>query len=106
MSIEDVLEEKIRRVVREELRAAPVQEIGAIDEFDLAESIRKHDNPAIVLKEWYRHDGLPIDDISVPVFKDWDAFTIEEKAEELRAFRRLEKKRKELRRNVLSPKAT
>jgi hypothetical protein len=107
-SIEEVLEEKIRRVVREEMQSftAPVQDLGTIDEFDLAESIRKHDNPGIVLQEWYSHEGLPIENIAIPAFKGWDKMTVEEKAAELKAFIDIRRRHRDFRKNVLPPKAS
>lgn len=97
----DALTDLIREVVRQELATGRVQELGTIDEF-LAESIRKHDNPLPVLEDWYRREGWPTDEISVPQFKGWDKLTLEQKVRQIKAFRNIETEIEELH-EILSP---
>ncbi|MCC7308304.1 MAG: hypothetical protein IT173_12115 [Acidobacteria bacterium] len=100
----DALDERIRAVVREELERTEGRTGLGIDEF-LAGSIRRHDDPAAVMAEWYRHEGWPMRAISVPIFADWDGLTIEEKVNQIRAHHD-ENVRHVKRHEILSPETT
>jgi transcriptional regulator with XRE-family HTH domain len=84
----------VRELVRQEMlkseqpRTEPEpQDLGTVDEF-LADSIRRHDDPGIVMREWYEREGWPIEQLSVPSFgTGWDNLTIEEKISELKSHR-------------------
>ena len=87
---EEKLFEKVRIIVREEmLSTAAVQELGTVDEFDIASAVKKYDNAVPVLREWYAHDKLPMPhDLSEIRFAGWDRMTIEQKVKEVTAVRR------------------
>lgn len=90
-SLEDVLDRKIREIVREELRAAAVvQDLGSVDEFDLETAVERYDDPQVIMAEWFRHDGLrPPEDYGIVFFKGWTTLSKEEKIAALRDARKV-----------------
>lgn len=97
---EDNLESFVRGITREEIQAAistRAQELGTIDEFDVATALKKYDNAVPVIIEWYEHDGLQPPDIRAIEFSDWDKMTFDEKVEEVRATREQIDRRRKLR---------
>jgi hypothetical protein len=73
-SFDDLLETRIREIVREEMHSAavPVQEIGLIDEFDIEAAIEKYDQPGLVLRDWYLHDHIDMPGIESTAFSGWE----------------------------------
>lgn len=48
----------IREIVREEIKMQmPVQELGAVDDFELDRAIGRGDGDAEIIESWYRHEG-------------------------------------------------
>jgi len=100
----DALTEMIREVVRSEI-AQNVQDLGSIDEFDVATAIQKYDNPGTVLTEWYKHDGIAVPALTSMAFSGWAKMSVEQKNKEIVAARGiLDRQRK--RRAHVSPKDT
>ena len=88
---ESPIELRIRQIVRDELAAAlPLQDLGTVDEFDIASAVEKYDNAVPVLRDWYAHDKLPMPpDLPAEIrFAGWDRKTIEQKVKEVTAVRR------------------
>jgi hypothetical protein len=88
---ESPIELRIRQIVRDELAAAmvPVQDLGAVDEFDIASAVKKYDNAIPVLRDWYAHDKLPMPaDLNWIPFEGWDRMNLDEKVHEVKAVRK------------------
>lgn len=89
-SLEEVLDRKIREIVREELRQTPVQDLGSVDGFDLEAAVERYDDPQVIMNEWYRADGLAAPaDYGIVFFRGWKAFSREEKIAALRDARKV-----------------
>ncbi len=86
INLDVTFRELVRELIREEI-GAPVQELGTIDEFDLASAIKKHDNAIPVLYEWYVHEGKPAPNLATLRHFDWKGKTIEQKIKDVRAAR-------------------
>ncbi|MEO8649168.1 MAG: helix-turn-helix domain-containing protein [Acidobacteriota bacterium] len=88
VGFEEIMDSKIRAIVREEIAASSklIQDLGTIDQF-LADSIRRHDDPSLVLQEWWKREGWPDEELAVPDFADWDKMTLKEKIDDIKEFR-------------------
>lgn len=80
---EELLEQRIREIVREEIAAvSPVQDLGAVDEFDLASAIERYDDPHKVMAAWFLAEGRKLpDDYGIIFFEGWETFSREQKLE-------------------------
>lgn len=65
----------------------PVQNLGVIDQFDIAAAIKKHDNARTVLDLWYTYDHEPVPEISAIAFEGWSKMSLEEKVRMIRFIR-------------------
>jgi hypothetical protein len=106
-SFDDLLETRIREIVREEMHsaAAPVQEIGVVDDFDIEAAIKKYDQPGPVLRDWYLHDHIEMPGIESTAFSGWDKMTLDQKITELRGARSIQDRQREFRRNAPTSKS-
>jgi transcriptional regulator with XRE-family HTH domain len=98
-----LLTEKIRLLIKEELRSVSlaVQDLGTVDEFDLAAAIDKYDNPETVLREWYTHDHIDMPEFGTIAFaQGWENMSLEEKTKELKGLRRVRDRQAERRSHV------
>lgn len=87
-SFDMLLNDRIRELIRDEMNHDKrIYDLGTVDEFDLAGSIKKHDDPGRVLTEWYAFEGWPTEELSIPDFKGWDNLSLDEKVAELKEFR-------------------
>lgn len=107
VNFEEVLDERIRRVVRDELSTMPVRDLGTIDEFDVASAVKKYDNALPVLRDWYEHDKLPLPEISSLSFHGWDEMTFKQKVDHVRFVRKTIEEDLDFksRRDVATPRA-
>jgi hypothetical protein len=88
ISIEEAIERRVREIVREEFvlltkTEQPPQELGTVDEFDIEAAVKKYDNAGAVLRDWYRHDGIPMPDVSGLAFADWQKMSLAAKIKEV-----------------------
>lgn len=84
---EDIFTSRIREIVRDEIReamaAVPVQELGAVDDFDIEAAVRKYDNALFVLRDWYAHENVAVQLPQTLDFKGWEKLTLEQKVHEV-----------------------
>lgn len=105
INFESSIDRYLRQIVRDEIaRMERTDAETGIDVF-LAAAVKQSDDPAVVMRDWYRHEGWPLEQIPVPIFKDWDGLTTEEKVSELRKHRD-ETVRHINRHEILSPQKT
>jgi transcriptional regulator with XRE-family HTH domain len=84
----DVLDERVRMLIREELRSGgSPADFGAVDEYDIEAGLKKYDNALPVLIEWYAHDHKPAPNLSALAFSGWDKMTLDQKVREVRNLR-------------------
>lgn len=58
--------------------------------FDLDVAVRRHNDPKVILNEWYEFEGeKPPKDFGVVFFRGWETFTTDEKVEAVRDARRV-----------------
>jgi hypothetical protein len=88
---EDALIQRVREIVREELSAAStaVQDLGSVDDFDIAAAVEKYDNALLVLRDWYAHDNVAIALPQTLDFQGWETYTLEKKVQEIKAAREI-----------------
>lgn len=90
-----LLEDRIREIVREEMAAAsPVQDLGTVDDF-LARQIESGYNPNTILVNWFERDGIDAGHLATSAFSGWDKMTLQEKIKELKAVRGIMKRQEE-----------
>lgn len=104
-SFDEMFDDKIRAIVREEWREIQLQalkreaendpiitnfdaiydadekmiDLGNIDEFNIEESFDKLKNPYAVIKEWYDFEGIEVNEITATeVFDGWETRKVEE----------------------------
>lgn len=94
----DTFADLVREIVREEIRAERAsrpQELGTVDEFDIAKSVERHDNPLPVLEEWYRFEGREMPDTTGVIFAGgWETFSLDQKIDAVRDFKKVLEVRK------------
>jgi transcriptional regulator with XRE-family HTH domain len=88
-TFDQLLREKLDEILHQRLIGSPVQELGTVDEFDLAAAIKKYDNAIPVLKEWYAHDGEPMPQVDVLKFSGWKDLTLKQKIQQVKAVREM-----------------
>ena len=84
--LEKSMRSTAEKTFRNNTQAEHVQDLGTIDEF-LADSIRRHDDPSLVMQEWWAREGWPLEQLSVPDFRGWDALTLQQKIKEIKSQR-------------------
>jgi transcriptional regulator with XRE-family HTH domain len=80
------LTDSIRRAVKLEPKA---QDLGTVDQFDIAGAIEKYDNPLLVLQDWFEHDHVTIELPQTLAFQGWETMTLEEKVREIKGAREI-----------------
>lgn len=86
-SFEDVLERRVREIVREEMSA--VQDLGTLDDFNVEAAVKRLDNPHLVLAEWFAFEGRPFPDDAGVLFADgWEGRSLEEKTASVESWKK------------------
>jgi len=77
------LEDKVSEMVDKrfaELNSGAVMDLGTVDEFNVEASLKKHNDPQLVMSEWFEHEGRAYpQDYGVMFFRGWDGFSDEDK---------------------------
>jgi transcriptional regulator with XRE-family HTH domain len=87
----DLLDKRIEQVIDRKLAARsgqPIQELGMVDAppaFDVESSLRRHNDPHLVMSEWFKHEARDYpQDFGVVFFQGWETYTEREKLEAIR----------------------
>jgi transcriptional regulator with XRE-family HTH domain len=85
-------EQERRRAVVAKIQSSiesAVQDLGSVDDFDIAAAVEKYDNALLVLRDWYAHDNVAIALPQTLDFQGWETYTLEKKVQEIKAAREI-----------------
>lgn len=77
-AFDELLTERIREIIRQEF-AGPVQDLGAVDDFDLKSAVETYSDPNAILNAWIRHEGGEMRAGDGVLFADYEQKTTAEK---------------------------
>lgn len=81
-------DDHIRDLARDEVAAAmPVQQLGTVDEFDIAAAVEKYDNAATVLELLYTWHHEAVREFNAVAFQGWNEMTFDQKVALIREIR-------------------
>lgn len=97
VNLDETIRKIVREIVREEFelfvtenKQIPIQDLGAIDAFDLEKSIKKYNSVDKVLEDWYRHEGKDIPEgFSGFLYQGWENLSFDEKVEAIKQQKKL-----------------
>jgi transcriptional regulator with XRE-family HTH domain len=87
----DLIDKRIEQVIDRKLAARsgqPIQELGMVDAppaFDIEASLRRHNDPHLIMNEWFKYEAREYpQDFGVVFFQGWETYSVQEKLEAIR----------------------
>lgn len=91
IDIDEILDKRIEQAIERKLATKggqTIQELGAVDmppAFDIEAALRRSNDPHVVMKEWFKHEGRDYpQDLGIMFFQGWASYTERERLEAIR----------------------